>query len=101
MKLRRSIRILMIAVLVVFAYAILAVGPSEAKKSTRKQPCRVDLAHCPDEGCGSDFDPNPNRLKNIRPNDPRTGGTATARSLGWMKNLDDPEEFQRATLART
>jgi hypothetical protein len=43
-----------------------AVGqPKKKKRKTPKKPCAVDLAHCPDEGCGGKFDPNLNRVKNI------------------------------------
>lgn len=75
------------------AYAFIGAGTVEAKK--KKVPCRVDLTHCPDKGCGSNFDPNLNMLKNIRPNDPRAQGSAMNRTLGWMKNLDNPDEFEK------
>ena len=55
-----------------------------------KIPCKASLAQCPDEGCGTDFDPNLNRLKNIRSKD----GPATLHTLTWMKKLDDPENFK-------
>jgi hypothetical protein len=62
-------------------------GPQGPKK---KVPCKPSLAECPDEGCGTQFDPNLNRRKNIVSDDQ----TATLRTLTWMKKLDDPENFQ-------
>src|SRR6266581_7578739 len=54
-----------------------------------KIPCKASLATCPDEGCGTEFDPNLNRLKNIR----SINRPATLHTLTWMKKLDDPENF--------
>ncbi len=54
-----------------------------------KIPCKASLDKCPDEGCGTNFDPNLNRLKNIRSQD----GPATLHTLTWMTKLDDPETF--------
>lgn len=88
-------RILVVAFLV-FVYATVGVGPTEGKR-TRKTPCQPDIAHCPAQGCGTDFDPNLNVLKNIRSNDPRAAGSATPRTLTWMKKLDDPENFQKGS----
>ncbi len=62
----------------------LSAQPKKLKKS-----CKPSLATCPDEGCGSTFDANLNRLKNIRTD----SQTATMKSLTWMKKLDDPESF--------
>src|SRR6266700_323379 len=62
--------------------------PATAKKKP-KRPCKATLAECSDEGCGGQFDPNLNRLKNARSHD----GDATSRTLTWMKKLDDPENF--------
>jgi hypothetical protein len=56
-----------------------------------KPPCKPTLADCPDEGCGTEFDPNLNLRKNIRSDDQPT----TKRSLTWMKKLDDPENFSQ------
>jgi hypothetical protein len=54
-----------------------------------KVPCKASIALCPDEGCGGEFDPNLNRLKNVRSKD----GLSTRHTLTWMKRLDDPENF--------
>jgi len=89
----RLTRTLLAVLLGVFVYATIGTGPAQGRKA--KPPCRQDLAHCPDEGCGADFDPNLNKLKNIRSDDPRAVGPATPRTLTWMKKLDDPESFQK------
>jgi len=75
---------------VVLATAFPAIVIAQPKRNQKvKPPCKLSLADCPDEGCGTSFDPNLNRRKNIRSDDQ----TATARSLTWMKKLDDPESF--------
>ena|ERR1700723_1659599 len=60
-----------------------------AHSKKHKIPCKASLDKCPAEGCGTDFDPNLNRQKNITSMD----GPSTLRSLTWMKKLDDPENF--------
>ncbi len=90
MRLTRTL----VVVLLVLAYAIIGAGPSQGARA-QKPPCKTDLAHCPDEGCGTDFDSNLNKLKNIRSNDPRAAGPATPRTLTWMKKLDEPENFEK------
>jgi len=50
--------------------AISSIGAAQTKRKKPKKkapPCAVDLAHCPDEGCGTagTFDPDLNRAKNI------------------------------------
>lgn len=62
-----------------------------AHSKKHKVPCKASLAQCPDEGCGSDFDPNLNRRKNVISDDQ----PAKLRSLTWMKRLDDPENFSK------
>src|SRR5947209_7668613 len=59
-------RILLITLLLVFA--VPSISAAQPKKKVRKKapPCAVDLAHCPNAGCGGRFDPNLNRQKNIR-----------------------------------
>ena len=81
-------RILIAVFLLVIASPELASAQSTAKKKP-KPPCKATLAQCPDEGCGTDFDPNLNRRKNIRSD----SQDATVRSLAWMKKLDDPDNF--------
>ncbi len=76
----------------VFFLSIASSAMVTAKPSPQgrqKPPCRPNLAACPDEGCGSQFDPNLNRRKNIRSDDQ----AATMRTLTWMKTLNDPENF--------
>jgi hypothetical protein len=63
-------------------------GVAAAKKKL-KPPCVTKFGDCPDEGCGGQFDPNLNKLKNIKSID----GNAKLRTLAWMKKLDDPENF--------
>lgn len=70
-------------------------APAAAMKAAAKPPCAPDLASCPDEGCGRNADPHLNRAKNIRDSDPRAQGEAVRKSLGWMKNLDNPEDFEK------
>lgn len=73
-------------VLVVLILVGLAAQPKAQKG---KAPCAPSLADCPNEGCGTHFDPNLNRRKNIR-SDPQT---PALRTLAWLKKLDDPEQF--------
>jgi hypothetical protein len=81
-------RILTAVFLLVLAFPLVGgPGPQTGKK---KVPCKPSLAECPDEGCGTQFDPNLNRRKNVISDDQ----TATLRSLTWMKSLADPENFQ-------
>jgi hypothetical protein len=47
------------------------------------------LASCPDQGCGTQFDPNLNHQKNLTAD----SQNSTVRTLTWMKKLDDPENF--------
>jgi len=84
MKLFRLLPILM-----VFAVLPLQSDPTTTHSKKHKVPCKASLGQCPDEGCGTDFDPNLNRLKNIRSLD----GPVTPHTLTWMKKLDDPENF--------
>src|ERR1039457_2145514 len=53
-------------VLAVVLYATIGSSPTEASRA-KKVPCREDISNCPAEGCGTDFDPNLNKRKNIRP----------------------------------
>jgi hypothetical protein len=64
---------------------------TKSTASKKKPPCAADLTSCPDEGCGTRFDPNLNKQKNIT-NDEQT---PTLHTLTWMKKLDDPEEFSQ------
>lgn len=67
------------------------VNPQTGTEKKAKPPCADSLKECPEEGCGTQFDPNLNRLKNIVSKD----GDATPRTLAWMKKLDDPENFSQ------
>jgi hypothetical protein len=69
-------------------------GPQGPKK---KVPCEPSLAECPDEGCGTQFDPNLNRRKNIISDDQ----TATLRTLTWMKSWMTRKIFKKATAAKS
>src|SRR5258707_13903108 len=73
--------------LLLLAIALATTLSAQPKKF--KKTCKPSLATCPDEGCGSTFDANLNRLKNIRTD----SQMATMKSLTWMKKLDDPESF--------
>jgi hypothetical protein len=65
------------------------VSPQQKATQKLKPPCAASLADCPDQGCGTSFDPELNKRKNIR-SDNRA---PTMRTLAWMKKLDDPENF--------
>lgn len=78
----------LISVVLLLATPFVAVVNAQPKAKL-KPPCKAKLADCPDEGCGSKFDPNLNRRKNVRSD----GQAATVRNLTWMKKLDDPESF--------
>lgn len=82
-------RLSMGALLVLLALVCLPISP--LTYAQKKPPCKPSLAACPDEGCGTRFDPNLNRRKNIRTD----SQTATVRSLTFMKKLDDPENFSQ------
>jgi hypothetical protein len=66
-------------------------GAQTGAKKKPKPPCAKTFKDCPDEGCGTQFDPNLNKLKNITAKD----GDAKIRTLAWMKKLDDPENFSQ------
>ena len=73
---------------------LLAVSCSEmatAQAKGKKQPCANTLAECPDQGCGTQFDPKLNERKNIVSLD----GRADVKTLTWIKKLDDPENFSQ------
>jgi hypothetical protein len=72
-----------------------AKAKSTATSKALKPSCQPDLASCADEGCGTDFDPNLNKQKNIRQDDPRTQGVAAVKTLQEMKDLADPENFTK------
>lgn len=48
-----------------------------------------DIRDCPDEGCGGKYNPQLNRLKNIRSDSQQP----TKRNLQWIKNLPNPVHF--------
>lgn len=79
-----------LAAVLLFFLAFPLVGGPGPQGPKKKVPCKASLADCPDEGCGTQFDPNLNRRKNIISDDQ----TPTLRTLTWMKNLVDPENFQ-------
>jgi hypothetical protein len=63
--------------------------PQRAKK--QKKPCAADLAHCADQGCGTDFDEHLNETKNVTAD----GKTPEIRTVAFIKKLDDPETFMK------
>lgn len=79
--------IVMSTILVLVTFPIGVAAQSGNKKL--KPPCKATLADCPEVGCGTNFDPNLNRRKNITSDDQ----APTLRTLAWMKKLDDPENF--------
>src|SRR5258708_12748017 len=81
-------RALLVAIALTLCIPVaLDARPQRAKK--RKVPCAADLAHCPDQGCGTDFDEHLNEAKNTTAN----GHTPEVRTLAFIKKLDDPEIF--------
>lgn len=60
------------------------------KKSATPCPGVQTITDCPDEGCGKGSDARLNKLKNIRSDDQQE---AVLRSIEWMKDLPDPENF--------
>ena len=83
---KRSLKVIL---LLVAAFSLtLSAQPGAPKKL--KPPCKPTLSECPDEGCGTEFDANLNRRKNVRSDNQ----AATLRTLTWMKKLDDPEDFK-------
>lgn len=88
-------RTLIVVLLLVLSLSIIADATAKTKKPKKplKPPCAANIGVCPDQGCGTKFDPNLNKLKNIRADDPRANQPPTTHTLTWMKRLDDPEAF--------
>jgi hypothetical protein len=85
------------ALLVALAFSMIASAQarntnakgSKASQTAKKPPCSPNLAACPDQGCGTAFDPKLNKRKNIV----KIDGTGTVKTLTSIKKLDDPENF--------
>jgi hypothetical protein len=75
-------------VLVALLFVVLILTVVGAQQ---KPPCKPNIGACPPEGCSPDnhHDPNLNIVKNV----PSSNKSAEDRSLTWMKDLDDPENF--------
>jgi hypothetical protein len=71
------------------AFLYLPLGLAAQPHNHPKPPCAANLASCPDQGCGTQFDPNLNHRKNLTAD----SQSATVRTLTWIKKLDDPENF--------
>lgn len=70
----------------------LSVGIDAQRGASTATTCPAtlnDIRDCPDQGCGKKFDPNLNERKNATSN----SGTPTPRTIAFIKNLADPEEF--------
>jgi hypothetical protein len=67
-----------------------SIVDGQAPQKKLKPPCAASLSACPDQGCGTQFDPNLNERKNITTNNK----TPAARAIAWIKKLDDPENFK-------
>jgi hypothetical protein len=85
---KRTVALLLVGVL---AAPGLLGAESKTKAKKKKVPCAASLAQCGDAGCGTDFDANLNRKKNVTAN----AGVPEIRTLAWMKKLDDPEHFEK------
>jgi hypothetical protein len=73
--------------------------PASKRSSRTASNCAPNIqntTHCPDEGCGGQYDPNLNRRKNIRSDNQQ----AIMRSIQWMKALPDPKHFSRQNTNR-
>jgi hypothetical protein len=84
-------RTLIVVLLAIFVFPIGIDAKPKAKSKKAKKPCAVNLAACPDQGCGKDFDPNLNKLKNITSN----SNTPTSRALASLQALADPQNFNK------
>lgn len=62
---------------------------TQPKKTATPCPGVQTITDCPDKGCGKGSDARLNKLKNIRSDDQAT----VLRSIEWMKDLPDPENF--------
>jgi hypothetical protein len=63
--------------------------PQRKTQPNAEPPCAASLNDCPDHGCGTQFDPKLNEVKNVTAVD----GTPTPRNITWMQKLDDPDNF--------
>jgi hypothetical protein len=77
-------------ILVLVLLPTLALDAQTTNKKKAKKPCAADLAHCPDQGCGTMFDPHLNEAKNITVNN----GSPTVRTLQFIQGLHNPETFR-------
>jgi hypothetical protein len=79
------------------APAFAATKTTTATKSAtaKKVPCSLNLAACADEGCGSRFDANLNKQKNILVDAADAQGAATVMTLTEIKQLENPENFAK------
>lgn len=64
---KRSLSAILLLALLFVSSGAVQPKKKKAKPKAKAQPCAVDLAHCPDQGCGTagTFDPDLNRAKNI------------------------------------
>lgn len=60
-----------------------------AQPVAQKPSCALSLAECAIEGCGTKFDPNLNKTKNITV----LGGATEQTSITAMQELDNPDNF--------
>lgn len=77
--------------------AIMLMLPAQTYARTQKPPCEPSLADCPEDGCGKDFDPKLNHLKNLT----TSSQTPMHETLEWMKQLPDPQHFTKKGQSRT
>jgi len=90
-------KLLIISLVVIFVCgSVSAQRPrrGRARASARASNCpeRVnDITDCPNEGCGSNYDPNLNLRKNVRSNDQ----APVSKTIEDMKELADPVHFKK------
>jgi hypothetical protein len=83
--------ILKACVVATVSFALLGAQSSRSPNAQPAQtpPCAASIDKCPKQGCGKQFDPKLNEVKNIT----SIGGDPAPKSITWMQKLDDPDNF--------
>src|SRR5262245_60668227 len=72
------------------ASLLAALLPLQPAGPTAAEPCKPQpLAGCPEDGCPNSVDKGRNHRKNIT----SLSGTPELKTLGWMKDLDNPTGY--------
>src|SRR5260370_12356163 len=86
----------LLAVVCVLASADAKQTRSRSSHAKSKKPYCAGvkgITDCADEGCGPNSQPELNKRKNIRSDNPQ----AIAQTISWMNSLLDPENFTHTT----